>query len=643
MSGKNLFEKILEAHGISPVPGPGQPVELPIDQTLTQDATGTMACLEFEALEVPRVAAKRSVSYVDHNTFQAGFQNSDDHRFLQSFAAKYGVIFSGPGNGICHQVHLERFGVPGDTLLGSDSHTSTGGGLGMLAIGAGGLDVVMAMAGHPFRLTCPEVVLVRLEGALSPWVTAKDIVLKLLQRILVKGGVGKLFEYGGTGVATLSVPERSTIANMGAETGATSSIFPSDEITHRFLKSQGREKEFVPLAADPDASYADVLTINLGELEPLVAQPHMPDRVCAVGDMAGLKLDQVVIGSCTNSSYMDLATVAAILKGRSVHPETSLVITPGSRQVLYTLAASGAFNDIIKAGARILECACGPCIGIGQSPPTDGVSLRTFNRNFEGRSGTQSAMLYLCGPPVAAVSALTGELTDPRSFGQPPKVFMPEVFPVIDHLFMLPSEDPEAVEVLRGPNIKPLPRGQAMPEALEGEVLIRLGDDITTDDIMPAGAHIMSLRSNIPAIAEYVFSHQDPGFAKRARARGGGFIVAGRNYGQGSSREHAALAPTVLGIKGVIARSFARIHRGNLINFGIFPMSFVADDGLEQIQPGDYLVIEGVTSLLKNGRTLRVLNRTRGSTFEVCVDLDAREKDVVLAGGLLQFLRLQRA
>ncbi len=643
MSGKNLFENILETHGISPAPGPGERMDLPIDQTLTQDATGTMACLQFEALEMRRVATKCSVSYVDHNTFQAGFQNSDDHRFLQSFAAKYGLVFSRPGNGICHQVHLERFGVPGDTLLGSDSHTSTGGGLGMLAIGAGGLDVAMAMAGHPFRLTSPEVVLVLLEGTLSPWVTAKDIILTLLQRVSIKGGVGKLFEYGGPGVATLSVPERATITNMGAETGATSSVFPSDEITLRFLKSQGREKDFRPLSADPDASYAEVLTIDLSELEPMVAQPHMPDRVCAVRKIAGLKLDQVIIGSCTNSSYMDIASVAAILKGRSLHPETSLVIAPGSRQVLAALVESGVLGDIVKAGARILECACGPCIGIGQSPPTDGVSLRTFNRNYKGRSGTQSAKLYLCSPQVAAVSALKGELTDPRSFGRPPKVDMPEAFPVIDHLFVPPSDDPDAVEVLRGPNIKPLPRGQAVPETIKGEVLIRLGDDITTDDIMPAGAHIMSLRSNIPAISEYVFSHQDPGFAKRATDRGGGFIVASRNYGQGSSREHAALAPMFLGIKGVMARSFARIHKANLINFGILPMTFMTGDEFEQIQPGDQLVIERVVRSLKNGSTLCVLNTTRSSVFEVRIDLNGREKEVVMAGGLLEYLRLKSA
>jgi len=641
--GKNLFEKILETHGISSPPEVGKPFELPIDQTLTQDATGTLACLQFEALGVPRVATKRSVSYVDHNTFQAGFQNSDDHRFLKSFAAKYGVIFSGPGNGISHQVHLERFGVPGDTLLGSDSHTSTGGGLGMLSIGAGGLDVAMAMAGHPFRLTLPEVVLVQLQGALAPWVTAKDIVLKLLQLVSVKGGVGKVFEYGGPGVAVLSVPERATITNMGAETGATTSIFPSDDVTLRFLKAQGRDKDFKPLSPDPNASYARVLKIDLAELEPMVAQPHMPDQVCTVSEVAGLKLDQVVIGSCTNSSHMDLAAVAAILKGRSLPPETSLVIVPGSRQVLAALAETGALNDMIKAGARILECACGPCIGIGQSPPTDGMSLRTFNRNFKGRSGTEGAKLYLCSPQVAAVSALKGELTDPRSFGEPPKIDTPDVFPVIDHLFVQPIEHPGAVEVIRGPNIKPLPKGHAMSETLEGEVLIRLGDDITTDDIMPAGAHIMSLRSNIPAMCEYVFSRRDPGFVKRAKDRGGGFVVAGRNYGQGSSREHAALAPLILGIKGVIARSFARIHRANLINFGMLPMTLETEEELQEIHPGDHLIIEGIVRLLNDGAPLPVLNTTQGRTFEVRVDLDSREKDILVAGGLLQFLRRHEA
>ena len=641
MSGKNLFEKIVQAHGLDPLPRPGDPVELPIDQTLTQDATGTMACLQFEALGAPRVHTRRSVGYVDHNTFQAGFQNSDDHRFLKSFAARYGIVFSGPGNGICHQVHLERFGVPGETLLGSDSHTSAGGGIGMLAIGAGGLDVAMAMAGRPFGLTCPEVVLVRLEGALPAWVTAKDIVLELLRRVSVKGGVGRVFEYGGPGVETLSAPERATIANMGAETGATSSIFPSDEATLSFLKSQRREKSFKPLSADQDASYFDVITIDLGKLEPMVAQPHMPDRVCPVKEIEGLNLDQVAIGSCTNSSYKDLATVAAILKGRSVHPGTSLVISPGSRQVMAVLAETGALKDMIEAGARILECTCGPCIGIGQSPPTDGVSLRTFNRNFRGRSGTLSAKLYLCSPEVAAVSALKGELTDPRSFSEPVKVAMPEVFPAMDHLFFQPPADPSAVEVVRGPNIKPLPMAGTMPETLKGEVLIRLDDDITTDDIMPAGAHILALRSNIPAISQYVFSQRDPEFSKRATEKGGGFIVAGRNYGQGSSREHAALAPMVLGVKGVIALSFARIHRANLINFGILPMTFSKAGDLERIQPGDQFIVDRAASLLKGGETtIRVVNATQGNSFEAGIDLDERERSVVLAGGLLNHFKL---
>jgi aconitate hydratase len=644
VAGKNLVEKILEAHEVISMPPPGDPIALPIDQTLTQDATGTMAYLQFEALGVPRVRTKRSVSYVDHNTFQSGSQNSDDHRFLQSFAAKYGITFSGPGHGICHQVHLERFAVPGETLLGSDSHTATAGGIGMLAIGAGGLDVAMAMAGEPFRLRSPEVVLVELEGALSPWVTAKDIILELLRRVSVQGGVGRVFEYGGPAVATLSVPERGTITNMGAETGATTSIFPSDEVTLSFMKSQQREADFRPLAADPDASYAEAITMDLAELEPLVAQPHMPDLVRPVREMTGLKLDQVAIGSCTNASYKDLATVAAILKGRVVHPQTSLVISPGSRQVLAALAETGGLTDMIAAGARILECACGPCIGIGQSPPSDGVSLRTFNRNFKGRSGTLSAKLYLCSPEVAAVSALKGELTDPRTFGEAIKVAMPKVFPAMDHLFLKPPGHPEAVEVVRGKNIKSLPRSQAMSETLQGEVLLRLGDDVTTDDILPGGAHIMSLRSNIPAISECVFSHCAQGFAKEAADKGGGFIVAGRNYGQGSSREHAALAPMFLGIRGVIALSFARIHRANLINFGILPMQFLRPEDLAHVQPCDRLTMEGVASALKEGETtLSVLNETQGRMFEVCIDLDEREREFVLAGGRLNHFRLGRS
>jgi aconitate hydratase len=644
VAGKNLVEKILEAHGVTPVPPPGEPIALPIDQTLTQDATGTMAYLQFEALGVSRVSTRRSVSYVDHNTFQAGPQNSDDHRFLQSFAAKYGITFSGPGHGICHQVHLERFAVPGETLLGSDSHTATAGGIGMLAMGAGGLDVAMAMAGEPFRLRSPEVVLVQLEGVLSPWVTAKDVILELLRRVSVQGGVGRVFEYGGPGVATLSVPERGTITNMGAETGATTSIFPSDEATLSFMKSQQREKDFRPLAADADASYGELMTIDLAELEPLLAKPHMPDLVCPVREMTGLKLDQVAIGSCTNASYKDLAMVAAILKGHVVHPRTSLVISPGSRQVLSVLAETGGLKDMIEAGARILECACGPCIGIGQSPPTDGVSLRTFNRNFKGRSGTLNAKLYLCSPEVAAVSALKGEITDPRTFGEAMKVTMPKVFPAMEHLFVKPPAHPDAVEVWRGENIKPLPQGQAMSETLTGEVLLRLGDDVTTDDILPGGAHIMSLRSNIPAISQCVFSSCAQGFAQEALDKGGGFIVAGKNYGQGSSREHAALAPMFLGIKGVIALSFARIHRANLINFGILPMKFLTPEALEQVQPCDRLIIEAVASALKEGQTtLRVINETQGRMFEVCIDLDETEREFVLAGGRLNYFRLKTA
>lgn len=642
MPGKNLFEKILYRHGIKLPLKQAETLELPVDQTLTQDATGTLACLQFEALGISCVRTRQSVSYVDHNTFQAGPQNSDDHKFLRSMAAKYGMIFSPPGNGICHQLHLERFGVPGETLLGSDSHTSTAGGIGMLAIGVGGLDVAMAMAGEPFHLGCPEVVLVRLEGTLSAWVTAKDIVLELLRRLSVKGGVGRVFEYGGPGVATLSVPERATIANMGAETGATSSIFPSDERTLEFLRAQGREGDFVPLSADPDASYADVIRIHLNELEPLIAQPHMPDRVCPVREIAGLRLDQVAIGSCTNSSYKDLATVAAILKGKRVHPDTNVVISPGSRQVLRMLAETGGLIDMIEAGARILECSCGPCIGIGQSPPTDGVSLRTFNRNFRGRSGTLSARLYLCSPEVAAVSAIKGKLTDPRSSGKPPAVAVPRTFPPMEHLFLQPSEHPETVEIVRGPNIKVLPTGRPLPDTLNGEVLISLGDDVTTDDILPAGARIMALRSNIPAISEYVFSQRDPEFAKRAREKGGGFIVGGRNYGQGSSREHAALASMFLGIKGVLALSFARIHRSNLINFGILPMILSTSEEREGIRPGDELVIEGVATSIKTGKTsVRVGNRTREKSFEVSIDLDDRERKIVLAGGLLNLVRLR--
>jgi len=636
MSGKNLFEKILQQHGLDGTLSPGEVVDLPIDQTLTQDSTGTLAYLQFEAIGVPRVATKRSVSYVDHNTLQTGFQNADDHRFLQSVAEKYGIIFSKAGNGICHQVHLERFGVPGETLLGSDSHTPTAGGLGMLAIGAGGLDVAMAMAGRPFPLTIPEVVQVRLEGALPPWVSAKDIILELLRRLTVKGGVGKIFEYGGPGVRGLSVPERATIANMGTELGATSSIFPSDDETLRFLRSQGREEDYRPLHPDPDASYAKIETIVLDQLEPLIAQPHMPDKVCRVREIAGLKIDQVAIGSCTNSSYKDMATVAAILKGRSVHPKTSLVISPGSRQVLAMLSDNGALSDMIRAGARILECACGPCIGIGQSPPTGGISLRTFNRNFKGRSGTADAKIYLCSPEVAAASAINGEVTDPRSLGEPVSIRLPNTFPRDDNLLIWPSNQPESVEIVLGPNIKPIPRNKPMQKDLSGEVLTVLGDDVTTDDILPAGTHIMSLRSNIPAIAKYVFYQHDPSFSEKAIRKGGGFIIAGKNYGQGSSREHAAIAPMFLGIRGVIAHSFARIHRTNLINFGILPLLFNDENDYSQIQAGDKLYMEDAATAIKMGDVLlKVVNRTKKRDFYVRVELNPRERAIILAGGLL--------
>lgn len=641
MSGKNIFEKILEAHGLSNAHSPGEPLALPIDQTLTQDATGTMAHLQFEALNVPRVRTQLSVSYVDHNTFQAGYENSDDHRFLQSMAAKFGIVFSAPGNGICHQVHLERFGIPGKTLLGSDSHTSTGGGIGMLAIGAGGLDVAMAMAGQPFRFKCPQVVLVRLEGALAPWVSAKDVILELLRRVSVRGGAGRVFEYGGPGVSTLTVPERATITNMGAETGATSSIFPSDDVTKAFLASQGRANAFAPLNADPDARYDEEIVIDLSSLTPMVARPHMPDLVCPVTEVEGLKIDQVAIGSCTNSSFKDLATVAAILKGKSVHPETSLVIAPGSRQVMSLLAESGGLSDIMAAGGRILECVCGPCIGIGQSPPTKGVSLRTFNRNFKGRSGTPDASIYLCSPEVAAVSALEGKLTDPRSHScKPIQVQMPETYPNLDHLFIQPSQRPDHVAIQLGPNIQPLPQAKPLSETIEGKVLIRLGDNITTDDIMPAGAQIMSLRSNIPAISKYVFSGLDSNFSLRALTAGGGIIAGGKNYGQGSSREHAALAPMYLGVRGVIALSFARIHRANLINFGILPMTWSRQEDFDDVQQDDELIIHEVISAINSGlNVLRVSNSTRGTTYEVAIDLDSREREVAVAGGLLNLFR----
>jgi len=636
--GKNLAQTVIARHLVSGRMEPGEEIGMTIDQTLTQDATGTMAFLQFEALGIPRVRASLSVSYVDHNTLQSGPENADDHLFLQTTAAKYGVYFSRPGNGICHQVHLERFAVPGGTLLGSDSHTPTAGGMGMLAIGAGGLDVAVAMAGEPFYLAMPRVVLVRLTGRRPPWVSAKDIILELLRRLTVKGGVGKIFEYGGEGVRDLTVPERASITNMGAELGATSSIFPSEERTRTYLRMQGREGAFRPLQADSDASYEGEIEINLATLEPLVACPHSPDNVVPVREVAGMRVHQVAIGSCTNSSYQDLMIVARILRGKRVHPGVSLVVSPGSRQVLEMIARSGALADFVAAGARILESACGPCIGMGQAPPSGGVSVRTFNRNFEGRSGTPDAKVYLASPEVAAATAIAGVITDPRTLGRPPRIPTPKAFHVEDGMILPPPADGSEVEILRGPNIKPLPLRGPVSEPLRGTILLKVGDNITTDHILPGGAQVLPLRSNIPAIAEYTFTRIDPDFPQRARERGGGFIVGGSNYGQGSSREHAALAPMYLGVQGVLARSFARIHRANLVNFGILPMR-VGEAEYNRLERGDGLEIGEGVEALRHAQSLRVRNQTGGWEFEAVLDLTPREREILLHGGLLNTIR----
>ena len=635
----NVTQKVLSNHLVSGEMIAGKEIAISIDQTLTQDATGTMAYLQFEAMGVPKVRTKLSVSYIDHNTLQTGFENADDHRFLQSIAAKYGIYFSRPGNGICHQVHLERFGVPGQTLLGSDSHTPTGGGIGMIAIGAGGLDVAVAMAGGPFYLNMPKVVLVKLTGKLHPWVSAKDVILELLRRLTVKGGVGRVMEYGGEGVETLTVPDRATITNMGAELGATTSIFPSDELTKEFLRAEGREDSWVSLEADPDAEYDEVVEIELSSLEPMVAQPHQPDKVVKVKEIEGLKVDQVLVGSCTNSSYRDLMTLAGALKGKTVHPSVSAGVAPGSRQVLEMIAGNGALADLIASGLRVLEAACGACIGMGQAPPTEGVTVRTFNRNFEGRSGTPSGKVYLASPEVAAAAILTGELTDPRKLGEPVKVTQPEKYVIDDSMIIPPSDRPKTVEIIRGPNIKPLPIREELPEGLSGIVLLKVEDNITTDDIMPAGSKILPLRSNIPAIAEHVFEPVDPKFASRAKSAGGGFIVGGENYGQGSSREHAALAPMFLGVKAVIAKSFARIHRANLVNFGILPLTFVNPSDYNSVGMDDELEIAGIRTGLRQSLTLVVRNKTRGTEFEVRHDLSPRQADIILAGGMLNYTR----
>lgn len=639
--GLTLTEKILKAHLVEGEMVKGSEIGIKIDQTLTQDATGTMAYLEFEAMGVPRVKTERSVAYIDHNTLQSGFENADDHRFIGSVAKKHGIYFSRPGNGICHQVHLERFGVPGKTLIGSDSHTPTGGGIGMIAIGAGGMDVAVAMGGGTYYITCPEIVKVELTGKLSPWVAAKDVILEVLKRLSVKGGVGKVIEYCGEGVKTLSVPERATITNMGAELGATTSVFPSDEITRQFLKAQQREQDYTPLSADADAVYDQVVQINLSELVPLAACPHSPDNVKSVKEIGNLKVDQVCIGSCTNSSLLDMLKVAHILKGKTVHPDVSLSIAPGSKQVLNMLAENGALSVMIEAGARILESACGPCIGMGQSPNSKGISLRTFNRNFEGRSGTKDGQIYLVSPEMAAASALTGVLTDPRDLGEMPEFNLPEEFSVNDNMIVAPVPEAEmdSVEVLRGPNIKPFPVSGPLMETIEAPCALKVGDNITTDHIMPAGAKILPLRSNIPEISKHCFAVCDESFPERALSLGKSIIVGGSNYGQGSSREHAALAPLYLGVKAVITKSFARIHMANLVNAGIVPMTFVNEADYDKIDQMDVLVIEDIVGQLKAGDTVKVENKTKGFTFEAAVSVSSRQKEMLYAGGLLNYTK----
>ncbi|MCI9031670.1 MAG: aconitate hydratase [Clostridia bacterium] len=638
MDKQNLTRKIISAHLVSGEMTAGSEIAIRIDQTLTQDSTGTMAYLQFESMGVDKVKTLRSVAYIDHNTLQSGFENADDHAYIQSVALKHGIYVSKPGNGICHQVHLERFGVPGYTLLGSDSHTPTGGGIGMLAIGAGGLDVAVAMSGGALHLTMPKVVKVELKGKLTHNATAKDIILEVLRLLTVKGGVGKVIEYAGEGVKTLTVPERATITNMGAELGATTSIFPSDEMTKAFLKAQGREKDFAALSADEGATYDETLTIELGALRPLVACPHSPDAVKTVKEVGKIKVDQVCIGSCTNSSYADMMKVASILKGKTISPETSLTISPGSKQVLTMLAKSGALADIIDSGARVLECACGPCIGMGQSPKNDAVSLRTFNRNFFARSGTASASVYLVSPETAAFSAINGYLTDPADMPEVEKPALPERFAVNDNLILKP-EDFKDIKVVRGPNIKPFPINSALKEKVEGETLIVCEDNITTDHIMPSNAKLLPYRSNIPYLSDYCLNPVDPTFAARAKSAGGGFIVAGSNYGQGSSREHAALVPLYLGIKGVIAKSFARIHRDNLINSGILPLVFKSENDCDKISAGDKLVIENARGQIESGETIVVENKTKGNNFECTLALTPRLKEIILAGGVLALAR----
>ncbi len=639
--GLTLAQKLIKAHLVEGEMIPGTEIGLKIDQTLTQDATGTMAYLEFEAMGVDRVKTEKSVAYIDHNTLQTGFENADDHRFIQTVTKKHGIYFSRPGNGICHQVHLERFGIPGKTLIGSDSHTPTGGGICMLAMGAGGLDVAVAMGGGTYYIPMPKMTRINLTGYLKPWVSAKDVILEVLRIMSVKGGVGKIIEYGGEGVKTLSVPERATITNMGAELGATTSIFPSDEITLAFLKAQGRENDWTEILPDADAQYDEVINIDLCSLEPMAAMPHMPDNVKTTNEIGKIKVDQVAIGSCTNSSYTDMMKVASILKGKTVCPSVSLCIAPGSKQVLNMLALNGALSDMISAGARILESACGPCIGMGQSPNSKGVSLRTFNRNFEGRSGTKDAGIYLVSPEVAAASALTGYLTDPRELGDAPKVEMPEHFIVNDNMIEPPASVEEAkdVEVLRGPNIKPFPKTEPLPKEISAKAVLKVGDNITTDHIMPAGAKILPYRSNIPYLSKFCFAVCDETFSERCKAQGKGFIIGGSNYGQGSSREHAALVPLYLGVKAVITKSFARIHVANLINAGILPFTFADENDYDKIDQMDELSLPDIREKIENSEEVVLKNITKDEEYKLVSNFSKRQKDILLAGGLLDYTR----
>lgn len=639
--GYTAAEKILKAHLVEGEFKKGCEIGIKIDQTLTQDATGTMAYIEYEAMGVPRVKTEKSVAYTDHNTLQTGFENADDHRFIGSVAKKRGISFSRPGNGICHQVHLERFGIPGKTLIGSDSHTPTGGGLGMIAIGAGGLDVAVAMGGGTYYIKYPKIVKIELTGKLSPWVSAKDVILEVLRRLSVKGGVGKIIEYCGEGVKTLSVPERATITNMGAELGATTSIFPSDERTYEFLKAQQREDVWTEIKADDDAVYDEELTIDLGALEPMVACPHSPDNVKTVRELAGMKIDQALIGSCTNSSLLDMMKVAYILKGKTAHPDVSLGIAPGSKQVLNMISRSGALSDIIDAGARILESACGPCIGMGQSPNSKGVSLRTFNRNFLGRSGTKDAGIYLVSPETAAASAIAGVLTDPRTLGEMPQFDIPDEFIINDNMVTLPASENEyeSVEVLRGPNIKDYPKTSPLSDSLSVECSLKTGDNITTDHIMPAGAKILPLRSNIPEISKHCFEVVDADFPQRALGLGESVIIGGSNYGQGSSREHAALAPLYLGIKAVIVKSFARIHKANLVNAGILPLTFENEADYDCVSQGDKLELTGLRAAVKAENSVMMKNVSNGKEIALKIELSEREREIILAGGLLDYTR----